>query len=155
MERSFDDILLDHNHRKNEKQEGDEEKSGNEDEEDEGGEEEAEQEAEEGENAEDGAEDGEQAEEGAEEGDNADEGAGEGDNADEGAGEGVEEEYKGPETVTCLASFPELYLVALGSNYGNIYLLNSYDLKYYNSYITECDKVVQMVAGRTEIFSIH
>ena len=145
MERSFDDILLDHNHRKNEKQEGDEEKSGNEDEEDEGGEEEAEQEAEEGENAEDGAEDGEQAEEGAEEGDNA----------DEGAGEGVEEQYKGPETVTCLASFPELYLVALGSNYGNIYLLNSYDLKYYNSYITECDKVVQMVAGRTEIFSIH
>ena len=115
------------------------------DEEDEGGEEEAEQEAEEGENAEDGAEDGEQAEEGAEEGDNA----------DEGAGEGVEEEDKGPETVTCLASFPELYLVALGSNYGNIYLLNSYDLKYYNSYITECDKVVQMVAGRTDIFSIH
>ena len=149
MERSFDDILLDHNHKKNEKQEGDEEKSGNEDEEDEGGEEEAEQEAEqeaeEGENAEDGAEDGEQAEEGAEEGDNA----------DEGAGEGVEEEDKGPETVTCLASFPELYLVALGSNYGNIYLLNSYDLKYYNSYITECDKVVQMVAGRTDIFSIH
>ena len=125
MERSFDDILLDHNHKKNEKQEGDEEKSGNEDEEDEGGEEEAEQEAEEG------------------------------DNADEGAGEGVEEEDKGPETVTCLASFPELYLVALGSNYGNIYLLNSYDLKYYNSYITECDKVVQMVAGRTDIFSIH
>ena len=145
MERSFDDILLDHNHKKNEKQEGDEEKSGNEDEEDEGGEEEAEQEAEEGENAEDGAEDGEQAEEGAEEGDNA----------DEGAGEGVEEEDRGPETVTCLASFPELYLVALGSNYGNIYLLNSYDLKYYNSYITECDKVVQMVAGRTDIFSIH
>ena len=141
MERSFDDILLDHNHKKNEKQEGDEEKSGNEDEEDEGGEEEAEQEAEEGENAEDGAEDGEQAEEGAEEGDNAE--------------EGVEEEDKGPETVTCLASFPELYLVALGSNYGNIYLLNSYDLKYYNSYITECDKVVQMVAGRTDIFSIH
>ena len=145
MARSFDDILLDHNHKKNEKQEGDEEKSGNEDEEDEGGEEEAEPEAEEGENAEDGAEDGEQAEEGAEEGDNA----------DEGAGEGVEEEDKGPETVTCLASFPELYLVALGSNYGNIYLLNSYDLKYYNSYITECDKVVQMVAGRTDIFSIH
>ena len=145
MERSFDDILLDHNQKKNEKQVGDEEKSGNEDEEDEGGEEEAEQEAEEGENAEDGAEDGEQAEEGAEEGDNA----------DEGAGEGVEEEDKGPETVTCLASFPELYLVALGSNYGNIYLLNSYDLKYYNSYITECDKVVQMVAGRTDIFSIH
>ena len=145
MERSFDDILLDHNHKKNEKQEGNEEKSGNEDEEDEGGEEQAEQEAEEGENAEDGAEDGEQAEEGAEEGDNA----------DEGAGEGVEEEDKGPETVTCLASFPELYLVALGSNYGNIYLLNSYDLKYYNSYITECDKVVQMVAGRTDIFSIH
>ena len=145
MERSFDDILLDHNHKKNEKQEGDQEKSGNEDQEDEGGEEEAEQEAEEGENAEDGAEDGEQAEEGAEEGDNA----------DEGAGEGVEEGEKGPETVTCLASFPELYLVALGSNYGNIYLLNSYDLKYYNSYITECDKVVQMVAGRTDIFSIH
>jgi hypothetical protein len=58
-------------------------------------------------------------------------------NAEEVPEENAEKEDLGPETVTCLASFPEFYLVALGSNHGNIYLLNSYDLKYVNSYITE------------------
>jgi len=57
--------------------------------------------------------------------------------------------------VTFLASFPELYLVALGSNHGNIYLLNSYNLEYVNSIETGENEVIDIVAGRTDVFSLH